>query len=104
MRSSSSCRVGLGLSVGGDFAASGLAGATAAGTVGAAGDGTGLAAATGVLAGLVAAGAALRAASAICRAALNTCRQAPQRTAPWAAPSWARLTRKRVRQLGHWAT
>ena len=39
-----------------------------------------------------------------CWAALNTCKQAPQRTAPWAAPSWARFTRKLVRQWGHWVT
>ena len=30
--------------------------------------------------------------------------QAPQRTAPWAAPSCARLMRKLVRQWGHWVT
>src|SRR5690606_15264354 len=78
------------------------AGAGAAGRAGALGA-TGAAGRRGVALRGVVPPAATRA-SAICRTALNTCRQTPQRTSPWAAPSWARLTRKRVLHWGHWVT
>src|SRR5690554_1770721 len=111
MRSSSSRRAGTGFSATalGVSARPGLlagagAGAGAAGRAGWVGvTGADAAGRRGATLLGVAAPAVARA-SAICRTALNTCRQAPQRTAPWAAPSWARLTRKRVLHWGHWAT